>query len=89
MGNHKTRHWKDVIFMLLYRYESHGIHSHKPTILIKVTNHVNKNNQQFQDVIKNPPFLFTVNDEFSSPSVGQQLTDFLEAYFPEKSSFET
>lgn len=88
MGNHKTRHWKDVIFMLLYRYECEGVHDNTSTTLIKVTDNADATNQQYQAVIKNPPFLFTVNDAFSSPSTGAQLTDFLESRFPDKALFE-
>ena len=88
MGHHKTRHWKDVIFMLLYRYESKGFHERTATTLIKVTDNVDTNHQQYTNIATNPPFLFAVNDAFSSPSTGAQLTDFLESRFPDKSSFE-
>lgn len=88
-----TRHWRDVVFMLLYRYECYGynINAHREstlTPLVTVTDDDEANQRQFAHILQNHPLLFTVNDEFTSPQTGTKLTQFLHRLYPEKSLFE-
>lgn len=88
MRQHRTRHWKDVVFMLLYRYECPGYRGQKITKLLTITDDEKQNKQQYDAVMARPPFMFTVNDEFKQPATGEMLTVFLESYFPRQSLFE-
>jgi hypothetical protein len=92
---HKKRHWKDIIFVLLYRYYCYE--TKKPSEMIQdthniflhiVNNNANGNKNFYKKVESKCPIFFTLNDEYSSKSVQQDMTDFLVQFFNNKSMYE-
>ena len=95
MYEHKKRHWKDLIFVLLYRY--YCIESAKPCDLVHDTNNIylklitndnDKNIQFYHKVTEGCPKFFTLNDEYTKDDVMVEMSVFLEEFFSEPSPYE-
>lgn len=95
MYEHKKRHWKDIIFVLLYRY--YCIEIGKQCDLVHETDHIylklitnnNDQNIQFYHKVENEcPKFFTLNDEYSKDDVMIEMSIFLEDFFDEPSIYE-
>jgi len=95
MNDHKRRHWKDVIFVLLYRY--YCLEENKPCDLIHQTDQIylqlitdnNENNIRFyKKVCDKCPKFFTLNDEYKKNETKVEMSKFLEDFFNEKSKYE-
>jgi hypothetical protein len=95
MYSHKRRHWKDVVFVLLYRY--YCIDSGKPCDIVHemdkvflqlVTDNNERNVRFYKKVCDQCPKFFTLNDEYSKDETKKEMTSFLEDFFHEKSKYE-
>lgn len=92
---HKRRHWKDIIFVLLYRYYCYE--TGKPSdmvqdvdnIFLGIINNDQQNNKNFYKKVQSRcPIFFTLNDDYSSKKVQQDMTEFLTQFFRDKSMYE-
>ena len=92
---HKRRHWKDIIFVLLYRY--YCSETGKPLDMVQdtrniflhiVKNDISSNKNFYKKVESDCPIFFTLNDDYSSKQVQQDMTEFLTQFFTDKSPYE-
>jgi len=92
---HKRRHWKDIIFVLLYRYYCYE--TGKPSDMIQdthniflhiVNNNAHNNKKFYKKVQSKCPIFFTLNDDYSSKKVQTDMTEFLVHFFNNKSLYE-
>lgn len=95
MYEHKKRHWKDLIFVLLYRYyciESGKlcdlVHDTNNIYLKLITNDNDQNIQFYHKVVEGCPKFFTLNDEYTKDDVMVEMSVFLEEFFSEPSPYE-
>lgn len=95
MNNHKQRHWKDIIFVYLYRY--YCIYENKPAEIIHETDNIsfkiiknnnNENKSYYKKLCESCPKFITLNDEFNKKDVMEEMKKFLSDFYPEKSRFE-
>ena len=95
MYEHKRRHWKDIIFVLIYRY--YCLESGKPCDLIRepediflklITNNEKENIKFYEKVANKCPKFFTLNDEYSKDNIKIDMTEFMNNFFNKKGRFE-
>lgn len=95
MNDHKSRHWKDIIFVLLYRYWC--VYENKPCEIVKntdeiylklITNNDEENVKFYKKVCDECPKFFTLNDEYSKDEIKIEMKDFMEGFFKDKSKYE-
>ena len=95
MFEHTKRHWKDYIYVLMYRY--YCLEEGKPCELVHemdkihlqlITNNNDSNIKFYKKVTESCPKFFTLNDEYSKDEVKTEMTTFLEEFFHEKSKYE-